>query len=257
MEQILIKTPEQIKNIRESGKYLTELLHQLYARSKPGVSLIELEQYAQSFMDKNKVVWAFKWYQWFPANLCTSIDSCVVHGIPDKYELKPWDLLKVDCGIIYNKWISDSAFSIVIGWDDTNPQAAALVKATKWALDNWLQYIKPGKKIFDFSNSITEYMTMNDFSVIMPLTGHGVGTTLHEAPYIFNYGHPDTKKTQRKPWMIVALEPITSIKSSAYVEDKKNWRNLYTSKWDLWAQREYMILITSNGYEILSGITEL
>ena len=148
MAAIKAKTPEQISNIREAGKYLNTLLHELYTISKPGVSLLALEDHAQKFMDKNNIKGAFKGYEGFPANLCTSVNSCVVHWIPNNYKLKDWDLLKVDCGIIYKGGISDSAFSIVIGWDDKNPKAAALIDATKWALDQWLQYIKPGKKIY-------------------------------------------------------------------------------------------------------------
>lgn len=255
-QKIIIKTPAQIENLRHSGKLLTELLHILYDACKPGVSLLDLENIAQNFMDTNKVTGAFKWYQWFPANLCTSVNDCVVHGIPDNYILKNGDLLKIDCGVVYKKAISDSAISIVIGGDHTNPTAAKLVQDTKDALDYGLQFIKPGAKVHDYSSNVFKFLKERNTSVIKVLTGHGVGVELHEPPYIHNRPHPETKKTMLRPWMVIAIEPITALWSTDYTDRPGNERNLYTSKWDLGAQREYMILITETGHEILAGITE-
>jgi len=254
---IIIKTAEQINNIRESGKYLTELLHILYKACKPGVSHLDLEAIAQSYMDKHNLKGAFKGYQGFPANLCTSVNECVVHGIPDETVLKEWDLLKVDCGVIYKEAISDAAFSIVIGWDETNPEAAALIRATKWALDGGLKEVAAWKTTAWYSKVCYEHLEARGFSVIKTLTGHGVGTYVHEQPYIYNYPHPDTHKTIWKSGMVVALEPITAVTSTEYVPSKINDRNLDTKNKDLGAQREYTLLITDNGYEILAGIQEI
>ncbi len=255
----IIKTPEQIRNIRESWKYLTELLQTLYRSCQPGTSLLQLEHIAQQFCEKHKLKGAFKWYHGYPNILCTSVDDCVVHGIPTDKILQQGELLKVDCGLVYNGAISDSAFSIVIGGDHTNTKAAWLVEATKASLDGGLARIAPHKTIYDYSCYIYDYMNQNGYSVIMPLTGHGVGTMVHEAPYIYNYPHPDTKKTRWKPGMVVALEPITAITSTEYKEspDPSNDWDLYTKNNDLGAQREYMILITENGYEVLSWLTEI
>lgn len=252
-----IKSQEQIGKIRESGKYLTELLYKLYDMSKPGVSLLELEIYADDYMNKNRLRGAFKGYHGFPTNLCTSVNECVVHGIPDDYKLKPWDLLKIDCWVNYQGGISDSAFSIIAGWDVTNPQWAKLIQATKGALEEGMKYLKPGKQIVEYSQTVFDHMINAGFSIIEPLTGHGVGTLVHEPPYIYNWPHPDTKKHRWQPGMVVALEPITAEVSNTYIEDKINHWNLYTNQRDLGAQWEYTAAITDNGYEILSGIQEL
>ena len=254
--KIIIKTVEQIKNIRKSGELLTELLWLLRDNCKVWVSLIELEIIAQDFMDKNKVKWVFKWYNWFPANLCLSVNDCVVHGIPDDYVLKNGDLLKVDCGIVYNKWISDSAFAVVIWWEMANPLAYDLMVTTKKALDAWLEKVWPWKYIYDFSREVYNAMKNSWFSIIKSLTGHGVWVKVHEKPNIYNWPHPDTKKIKFEPGMVVCFEPITAIKSEDVVLHE-NDRNLYCKKWDLWSQWEYMVLITDDGYEILSGLTDL
>lgn len=253
-KKIIIKTDSQIKNIRESWKYLTELLYILKNATKEWISLIELEIISEQYLQKNNLKGAFKWYNWFPANLCLSVNDCVVHGIPDDYILKSWDLLKIDCGVIYNKWISDSAISVVVGWDEKNQLWAELKNATKLALDNSLNYIIAWKPIFNFSKSVYTILKNNWFSVIENLTWHGVGVKVHEWPYIYNYPHPDTKRIRFQENMVICLEPITAVTSKDFVEKPWDSWSLYTLDWDLWAQREYMVLVKSDGCEVLSWI---
>ncbi|HRX63846.1 MAG TPA: type I methionyl aminopeptidase [Candidatus Absconditabacterales bacterium] len=251
--EIIIKTPQQIENIRKSGEYLTELLYLIKDNCKAGVSLFELEDIAQDFMDQNNLKGAFKGYNGFPTNLCLSVNDCAVHGIPDDYVLKNGDLLKVDCGVIYNKGISDSAFAIVIGGEMANPLAHELTMTTKKALDLALEKVGPGKYIYEFSKEVYNIVKNDGFDIIKNLTGHGVGVKVHEKPSIYNRPHPDGKKIKFQPGMVVCFEPITSIESDE-VKLKDNDRNLYCKKGDLGSHWEYMVLITDDGYEILSGI---
>lgn len=256
MKDVIIKTPQQIAHIREAGKYLTELLELIRTHTRPWVMGIELEQRAQVFIDQHGLQGAFKGYNQFPANLCLSINDCLVHGIPDDTMLQEGDLVKVDAGIIYQQGIADAAISIIVGWPRTNPQADALVQATKWALDSGLTHVQPGISLYAFGNHVFTHLHKKWFQVIKHLTGHGVGTAVHEAPHIYNWPHPPTRQQYFQQDMVVALEPITSIKSHDFVEDPENGRNLYTEKGDLGAQREYTVHITDNGPEILAGVTE-
>ncbi len=251
-----IKTPSQISTIRESWKYLNELLYKLYHASISGITLIELEFIAEDYIKKHNIKWAFKHYQGFPANLCLSVNDCVVHGIPNDYILKNWDLLKIDCGINYKWGITDSAISIVIWWELTNPLAHNLVVATKKALDWWLEFIWPKQPLIHYSRHIYTSVTNAGFSVIEKLTWHGVGNKVHEDPHVYNIPHPSMKNTFLQSWMVLALEPITAITSKDFELQSHNDRNLYCKNWDLGAQWEYTVLVTNNGYEILSGITE-
>ncbi len=256
MKKIIYKTDSQIKKIRESWKYLNELLLLIFKNAKEWIKLIELEKLAEKYIENKWVKWAFKWYMDFPANLCLSVNDCVVHWIPNEYKLKYWDLLKIDSWINLNWWISDSAVAKIIWWKKANPLWYKLLKSTKDALDKWIQQILPNKEIYYFSKTVYEHIIMNDFFVIKDLTWHWVWVNVHEWPYIFNYPHPYTKKIKFKKNMIIALEPITSINSETVYIDEKNWRNMYTKHWDLWAQREYMLLITENWIEQLSWIKE-
>lgn len=252
----IIKTAQQISNIRESGKYLTELLYKLYHATQVGVALIELEFIAEDYIKKNNLKWAFKNYHGFPANLCLSVNDCVVHGIPDDYILKNGDLLKIDCGITYKGGITDSAISVVIGGELANPLAHNLVVATKKALDWWLEFIAAKQPLINYSRHIYSTVTNAGFSVIEKLTGHGVWNKVHEDPHVYNIPHPSMKTTFLETWMIIALEPITAITSKDFFMKKESDWNLYCKNSDLGAQWEYTVLVTDNGYEILSWITE-
>lgn len=252
----MIKTPKQIENIRISGKHLTTLLRLLYTKAKAWIMLIELEFIAEQYIKEHNLKWAFKWYEWFPANLCLSVNDCVVHGIPDEYMLKNGDVLKIDCGIIYQGGITDSAITVVIWGEAANPLWYALAKATKKWLDESIKNIWPGVSIYEYSHRVHQIITNEWFSILAKLTGHGVGNKVHEKPHIYNVPNPEMKKIIFQPGMVLAFEPITAVNSTDFVSKPWNDRNLYCKKWDLWAQREYTILITESGYEILSWITE-
>jgi len=256
MNGIEIKNTKQIANIRESGKHLTSLLYLLHGKAKAGISLIELEFVAEHYIKEHNLKWAFKWYQGFPANLCLSVNDCVVHGIPDEYILQNGDVLKIDCWITYNGWITDSAITVVIWWEASNPLWFALMKTTKQWLDEALKHIWPGKAIYEYSHRVYSIVTNAWFSVLGWLTGHGVGNKVHEKPYIYNTPNPGMKKIFFQPGMVLAFEPITAVTSTDFVSRPGNDRNLYCKGKDIWAQWEYTILITKDGYEILSWITE-
>ncbi len=251
---IIKKSKQQIDKIRTSGQYLTELLHILYQQCIPGIVLKDLDTITKEYLDKNHILSAFKWFNGFPAQICLSLNDCVVHGIPDRTILKDWDLLKVDMGINYRGAISDSAFSIIIGGIDKNPEGQLLIDSTKNALDEGMKYVAPGKYIAEYSEAVSEYIYSHDYSIIKNLTWHGVGTHVHEDPNIYNYPHHSGYKIKFQPGMVVALEPIIAQTSKDYVEDRVNGRNLYTEHGDLWAQWEYTVAITDNGAEILAGI---
>lgn len=255
INEIVLKTPKQIAAIRESGKYLNELLLLLKEKAKVGIATIELEFIAEHFIKTHNLKGAFKGYGGFPTNLCLSVNDCVVHGVPSEYILKNGDLLKIDAGLIYDKGISDSAISVVIGGEMANPLAYDLVTVNKEALDRGIETIEPGKAMFPFWKTVETIAKKADFKVLKHLTGHGVGVGVHERPYVFNYGAPDMKKQIYQPGMVLCFEPIIAVMSDDFYM-KQGDEGMYTDYGDLWSQWEYMILITENGYELLSGIQE-
>lgn len=255
MRPIIIKTPQQINTIRIAGKYLTELLGILKDKAQVWVRLSDMEKIAAAFIKQHSIKWAFKWYNWFPTNLCLSVNDCLVHGVPNNYQLIAGDLLKIDCGISYQWGIADAAVSVIVWWEIHNPQWQLLIDATKEALDQWLKKISVGKPILDYSEEVSSVIHARGFRVIELLTGHGVGIDVHEWPYIYNMYHSDLKWLVRKEGMVVAIEPITALESTDYIEENGIPHNLYTEYGDIGAQREYTIAIHADHVEILAWVT--
>ena len=255
MRKATSKSPEQIALIREAGKYHNELLVVLIQATKAGVSLIELEEIASQFLKKHNLKWSFKGYNGYPANLCLSVNDCVVHGIPDRYVLKNGDVLKIDLWVSYKWFMTDAAVTVIVGGEHTNQKAAWLVETTKNWLNECVQFFGPGRAVYDRSYAISHYVTQKWYSVIKPLTGHWTGKYVHEGPTVYNYPHPESKKSILQKNHIIAVEPITAITSSDYIERPSiNSWNLYTEHGDPGVQREYTLAITDNGYEILAWI---
>lgn len=246
-----------LENQRVAGKLLTQLLIDLRDKVAPWVNLLELESYTVQFLRMNNVVWAFKWQYDFPANLCLSVNDSVVHGVPRDYALKKWDVLKIDAWVKYKTGLADAAISVVVWWNKENKQWAELIKATKEALDLWLQYVKPGRSIYDFGFAVAQHVRSKWFSVIKNLTGHGIGKTLHEDPYVYNYGEPAAKHIFFKEGQVICLEPITAVTSTKSVERYGVEFDLFCEKKDIGVQREYMVYIGKNGPEVLAGIMTL
>lgn len=252
--EIIYKTPQQIANIRQAGKYLTELLALIRDHAQVGVSLNELEVLAEDFLKTRHLKGAFKWYEGFPANLCLSVNECVVHGAPDATVLKKGDLLKIDAGVDYQGGIADAAISMVIGGDESNLEGAHLINTTKEALDHGMSFVVPGGSLYDFGEAVFDYISSHGCSIIKNLTWHGVGVHVHEGPAIYNRPNSAAQQYTFAPDMVIALEPITALKSNRYIERPWVAWNLYTEHGDLGAQREYTVLITAQWHEILAGI---
>lgn len=256
-ENITYKTPQDIANLRISGQMLTDCLHELYKITKAWVKLIDLEIYISEKLAKYPdYKWSFKWYNGFPANLCLSVNDCVVHGIPNQYILKDGDLIKIDWGITYKKMITDAAISVVVGWKEANPKAHKLAKITKNVLDKSLSKIKAWASLYEYGWFVENLVKSQWATVIRTLTWHGVWYKVHENPYVLNHGDPRYKSTKFRPGMVLALEPILSYNSDDYIQMPGNNRPMFTKNWDLWSQWEYTIVVTENGVEILAGVTE-
>lgn len=255
-KKIYIKTAQQIDAIRHAWTLLNQLLVLVARAAQPGVSLLALEDIADKYLTEHKVTWSFKGFNWFPANLCLSVNDCVVHGIPDRTFLKTGDLLKIDCGVTYQGYIADAAVSIIIWGKKTNASWTKLIAATKQALDAWVTQIAPWKSCMPFAQTVQKTLLKHTCAVIKNLTGHGVGIEVHEAPHLYNRPHHSMQELRWTPGRVVALEPITALRSTDFKEKTGNTRNLYTNKGDLWAQREYTIAIHESSIEILAGIVD-
>ena len=205
---IIIKSDKEIEIMRKAGKILAEILDILMEIAEPGMSTLELDQVAEKLILERDAVPGFKGYQGFPATLCTAVNEVIVHGIPKKDEiLKEGDLLTVDCGVIYQGMYSDSARSIGIG--KISKEKEELIETAYRALYAAIDIAKPGVHLGEISKTIGKTITEAGFYVIPDLTGHGVGSNLHEDPIIPNYDDGNRGPILKKG-MTLAIEPIFS-----------------------------------------------
>jgi methionyl aminopeptidase len=209
---IPLKSIEEIEFIRESSRIVADVLKLVGAQVRPGMTTLELDKVAESFIRSMGGEPAFKGYGWdkknlFPATLCTSIDAEVVHGIPSKRMLKDGDLLSIDVGVKKNGFYGDGACSFAVG--EVSEEKQRLMRVTQESLAKGIEQAVAGKRVHDVSNAIQHHVEANGFSVVRDLVGHGVGRKLHEEPSIPNFGEPGTG-IEIKDGMTLAIEPMVN-----------------------------------------------
>ena len=243
--------------MREAGKIAAETLEVLRDHTKPGVSTAELNALAHQVITKRNAVSAFKGYRGsrgapnFPAEICTSINDEVVHGIPSKNRvLKEGDILSVDVGAVYKGYIGDTAATIPVGI--ISDDAKKLLEVTQGALAAGISKAHAGNFLEDISAAIQDYAETRGYSVVREYVGHGVGRTMHEEPQIPNF--VDAKMNQKlKPGMTLAIEPMVNA-GAADVKILKDGWTVVTQDGSLSAHFEHTVLVTGSGPEILTWV---
>ncbi|KKU56369.1 MAG: Methionine aminopeptidase [Parcubacteria group bacterium GW2011_GWA1_47_11] len=212
-----VKTPEQVKKIRQSARILADVLRKLQKMARPGVNLLELEEFAQVSIREHGGKPAFLGYKPTGARkpygyaLCTSLNHVVVHGTPYSYALKEGDILSLDLGVDWQGGISDAALTVGVG--QISKRDEELINITRRALENGIAQAKPGNTTGDIGRAIEETAKRAGAKVIDGLTGHGVGNELHEEPTIYNFGEPGEGELLEEG-MVLALEPMICFTTS-------------------------------------------
>jgi len=209
---IYIKTTREIGLIRESCRIVAEVLKLVGAEIKPGVTTLALDKLAEEYIRTFEALPAFKGYgsqknNLFPATLCTSIDSAVVHGIPSKRVLKEGEIVSIDVGVKKDGFFGDGAWTFPVGTVTVEKQR--LLKVTEESLCKGIEKAVAGNRVHDISFAVQSHVEANGFSVVRELVGHGVGKELHEAPNVPNYGKPGTGP-ELKNGMTIAIEPMVN-----------------------------------------------
>lgn len=249
---IQIKTEEEIRTMKISGKILAEVLKETCRFAKPGMSTFELDEFAENLIRKNNAIPAFKGYRGFPATLCTCLNKVIVHGIPKKDEIiQTGDLLTIDCGVIYEGMYTDAARSIIIGKCLINKRER-LIKTAYEALNNVTDILKPGLHLNEIGKTIQKIVENAGFHIVKDLTGHGIGHRLHEEPIILNYWD-GTPGPILKPGMTLAIEPIFAVGTGEMRLSSDKWTLATTDNSDA-VQIENTFLITENGNEVLTEL---
>lgn len=246
-----IKSEDEIKLMRHSGKIAYELLNNLKDLMKPGITTKELDDYSHKYMTDRGCTPSFLGFEGYPASICVSINEIVVHGIPnDKKILKNGDIVSVDVGVNYKGLNTDTAYTYIIG--NTTREKRELVEYTKEALYKGLEVIKDGIKLNEVCRNIESVAKKHHYSVFRELTGHGVGKELHEDPYIPNYSNKESEDIMLKEGMTLAIEPMFGLKNRNIWLLEDGWA-IETEDKSPAAHFEHTILVTKTGYEIITG----
>lgn len=246
----LIKTPWQIKKIKDACSINTAVLDYVQDNIKVGMSTQEVDDLVSSFTLKSGALCAPLGYEGYPKSVCTSINEEVCHGIPSRLrKLNDGDIVNVDVSTILDGYYADASRMFEIG--NVSEERKRLVKVTKECLELGISVAKAWGHVGDIGAIISEHANKNGYSVVTRLGGHGVGLEFHEEPFISHIGIKDTGMLL-VPGMIFTIEPMINVGGADVVIDKYNGWTIYTKDGKDSAQVEHQILITEDGPEILT-----
>jgi methionyl aminopeptidase len=252
MEDIIIKSPEQIEGIRKSCKLAAETLSFIGEFVKPGVSTGFIDQKIEEYITNHGAIPAPKGYNGFPKASCISPNEVVCHGIPSAETiLKEGDIVNIDITTILDGFYGDTSKMFAIG--EISSESQKLIEVTRHCLELGIQQVKPGNYFGNIGFVISRYARANGFSVVYEFCGHGVGLSFHEAPQVDHSARRNTGPVM-KPGMIFTIEPMINQGRASTVVDKKDGWTARTIDKKLSAQFEHTILVTENGAEVLSDI---
>jgi len=246
---IILKSNNEIKIMRKAGSIVAGAHEAVRKAVAPGITTAELDQIAYDYIRSKGAIPSFKGYQGFPGNICTSINSQVVHGIPGPTILKEGDIVSVDIGAIYNGYHGDAARTYPIG--AVSPNAAKLIKVTEESFYKGLEFAREGYRLSDISHAIQTYVERHGYSVVKALVGHGIGQQMHEDPQVPNFGRPG-RGPRLRAGMTLAIEPMVNEGTDKVITLDDHWTVL-TEDGSLSAHYENTIAITSNGPVILTA----
>jgi methionyl aminopeptidase len=245
---IVIKSPREIKALRNSGQIVARICQRLVKEVKPGITTKQLDNIASELIKKYNAKPAFLGYRGFPATICTSINKQVVHGIPGETVLNPGDIISLDVGVMAEEYCGDMAVTVPVG--EVSKDTRKLLQVTEESLYKGIKQANVSSYLGDISHAIQACAEENGFSVVRDFVGHGIGRQMHEDPQIPNYGHPG-QGPRLSAGMVLALEPMVNMGSWQVKVLSDGW-TVVTADGKLSCHFEHMVAITDNGPEILT-----
>lgn len=246
---IIIKSEQEIVTMRQSGKVTGQILNELYGFIKPGISTLAIDKFVSDIIRKSGMTPSFLGYNGYPASVCASINSEVVHGIPSpKRILREGDIVSVDVGCTHKGYVTDAARTYAVG--TISAEAQQIMDAAKDSFFEGLKFCRLGCRLSDISHAIQTKAESEGFSVIRDLVGHGVGRNMHEEPQIPNYGQPGRGPRLAKG-MVFAIEPMIAQGTYEIVTAADNW-TLSMADGKLSAHYENTVVITDGEPELLT-----
>jgi methionyl aminopeptidase len=249
---IVCKSPSEIERMRAANALVADVLGQLGTLVQPGVTTADLDRAAEEAVRAAGAEPAFKGYRGFPATLCTSVNSQVVHGIPSsKTVLRDGDIISIDIGVKLNGFYGDCAATYPVG--EVSEEAALLMRVTRESLEKGIAEVHVGGRISDIGHAVQGHVEAHGFSVVREFVGHGVGAALHEEPQVPNYG-PRGRGPRLLEGMVIAIEPMVNAGRPAVRVLADGWTAV-TRDGSLSAHFEHTVAVTATGPLVLTRPT--
>ena len=253
MSNIIVKSPREIELMRQAGRITAAARTLAREMVAPGVTTAHIDREVRHFIEKSGATPTFLGYGGFPASVCLSINDEVIHGIPSHRVIHEGDIVSVDVGATWKGYVGDCAGTYVAG---TGTEAAKnLIAATRQSFFEGIKYARAGNRVGDISHAVQEYAEKNGYSVVREYVGHGVGSEMHEAPEVPNFGRPGRGPTLVKG-MTIAVEPMVNAGTWEVKVLPDGW-TVKTADGSLSAHYENTILITDGEPEILTWAEDL
>jgi len=248
-EQIRYKSRREIDKLREAGRLAANALRVAARGAKPGVSLLELDKLAETYIRKNGGAPNFKGYHGFPGTLCTSVNDRVVHGIPSNYVLQEGDIIAIDCGAKLDGFHGDTCLTVGVG--KVSEEVKVLLQTSQLAMFLGIEHCRVGYRLGDMSSAVQKFAEERGYSIVREYIGHGIGRDLHEDPQVVFADQRPGTGFRMEPGMTITIEPILNMGSHRCLVEPDGWTvRTADGKWS--AQFEHAVAITKDGPDILS-----
>ncbi|GBF11741.1 type I methionyl aminopeptidase [Tepidibacillus infernus] len=247
------KSEKEISMMKKAGELLASCHKEIAKMIKPGITTLEIDLFVEDYLKKHGATPEQKGYRGYPFATCASVNDEICHGFPNANPLKEGDIVTIDMVVNFNGYLADSAWSYPVG--KISKEAKELLEVTKEALYRGIQKAVIGNRLGDIGYEIQSFVESKGFSVVRDFTGHGLGPTIHETPYVPHFGTPG-KGTRLKEGMVITIEPMINIGSYQTRMELNGW-TAKTVDGSLSAQYEHTIAITKKGPLILTEQAEI
>jgi methionyl aminopeptidase len=246
---VSIKTAEEVEKMRIAGRLAAEVLTMIEPHVKAGVTTDELNQICHDYIvNEQQAIPAPLNYHGFPKSICTSVNHVICHGIPSDKKLKDGDIINIDITVIKDGYHGDTSKMFQVG--KTSILAQRISRVARESMMIGIKMVKPGVQLGDIGAAIQAHAEKEHFSVVREYCGHGIGAVFHEEPQVLHYGTPGTGLTLQAG-MIFTIEPMINA-GKRHVRQLPDGWTVVTKDRSLSAQWEHTILVTNDGFEVLT-----
>ncbi len=251
---VILRSPSELEKMHRAGLIVWDVLNGLRRMIRPGVSTLDLENFAEQRSKELNARPAFKGYRGYPCVLCASINQEVVHGIPSAArKLREGDIISLDFGVEKDGYFGDAAVTVPVG--SVEPKVESLLRVTREALDRAIDQMRPGNRLGDVSSAVQTWVEQNGFSVVREFVGHAIGTRMHEDLQLPNYGDPG-HGPKLQEGMVLAIEPMVNAGGAGVKVLDDQWTAV-TLDGSPSAHFEHTVAVTSNGPWVLTRPREI